>query len=314
MAEYDNNAKNSVNSADFEEQGLQLADIWEMIWNNRWWYVISVAICLFAALIYLYKTPKTFSRSEKVILDERTEQSTIRNLTQFSGGYAAGFSSATVYNEMEAFASPDLMERVVERLGFETKYIEDQFMRKRELYTNAPFQLVLTGDNTASSFDFIAHKQKDGFKLTDFVVGGVEIGGESITGAFGDTLDTPVGNMVLVATKYANKFDKDIEVSWRNAKTRAKSYCGNLSVGLSNKQSSVISLTQKDYFPARAERILSTLLDIYNENWLEGKNKSATNTAEFIDERLAIIEKELGGIEGEIKSFRQETTSLMQVR
>ena len=130
-----------------EEQGLRLSEIWGMIWSNKWWYVISVGICLFFAVLYIYKTPKTYSRSEKIILDQMQSQRALSDLTQFTGSSAIRFSSADVYNEMEAFSSPDLMQQVVERLGYQARYTEDQFMRKRELYTSTPFELVLAGDN-----------------------------------------------------------------------------------------------------------------------------------------------------------------------
>ena len=81
MAEYENGAL-GANQQDNEEQGLQLADIWGMIWNNRWWYIISVAICLFLALLYIYKTPNTYSQIEKIIIDERSEQSTFNDCKQ----------------------------------------------------------------------------------------------------------------------------------------------------------------------------------------------------------------------------------------
>ena len=42
-----------------EEQTIRLADIWVMVWNHKWWYVFSLAACLFLALFYLYRTPKT---------------------------------------------------------------------------------------------------------------------------------------------------------------------------------------------------------------------------------------------------------------
>ncbi|MBR3526791.1 MAG: chromosome partitioning protein ParA, partial [Bacteroidales bacterium] len=306
MAEFEYIPQNSGNNtSEQEEQELKLADIWAMIWGNRWWYVISVGICLFVALFYLYKTPKTYSRSEKIILDDFSQQRTMSDLTQFTGSSAIRLSSSTVYNEIEAFTSPDLMQQVVERLHFETRYVEDRFLRKRELYTSTPFELVLAGDNPVSGFDFVVSKKGDEFKLTDFVINGNEVKGKDIVGAFSDTLDTPVGRILLVPTSRIDRFGNDIEVSWRNARSRAKGFCANLTANLSNKQSTVIGLSQTDLFASRAELILSTLLDIYNENWLANKNKSATNTSVFIDERLAVIEKELGGIEGNIKNFRQ---------
>ena len=181
MTEYENNAQNNANTLEPEEQVLKLADIWSMIWGNRWWYVISVGFCFFIAILYFLKTPSTYSRSEKIILDDFSQQRTMSDLTQFTGSSAIRLSSSAVYNEIEAFTSPDLMKQVVERLGLETSYIEDRFMRKRELYTYLPFEVVLAGNNSASSFDFIVQKKGDGFKLTDFVIGKSEIKEKAVT-------------------------------------------------------------------------------------------------------------------------------------
>jgi hypothetical protein len=52
-------------------------------------------------------------------------------------------SGTNVYNEIEYFTSPDLMQRVVERLGLETNYYDKQFLRTRELYSNSPISLSL---------------------------------------------------------------------------------------------------------------------------------------------------------------------------
>ena len=65
-------------------------------------------------------------------------------------------------------------------------------------------------------------------------------------------------------------------------------------------------LSLEDNYPQRASDILSSLLDIYNEVWVMNKNRSARNTSDFINERLVIIEKELGGIEGELKDYKQD--------
>ena len=145
MAEFEYVQHNSDNTVEQEEQEIKLADIWAMIWGNRWWYVISVGFCLFIALFYIYKTPSTWSRSEKIILDEASQQRTMNDLTQFTGSTGIRLSSATVYNEIEAFTSPDLMQQVVERLRFETK-------QKRHLLTTqkkTPLYGIMTNRTTS---------------------------------------------------------------------------------------------------------------------------------------------------------------------
>ena len=219
-------------------------------------------------------------------------------------------SNATVVNEMEAFSSPDLMQMVVQRLSLETRYVADQFMRNVELYDYTPVTMKLVSDNPQSGFSFMIHNSGDGkVSLTDFKVGSDDMEGK-VECALGDTVTTPAGVIALYPTSKIDSFRNDIRVIWNNSMAVAKSYCSRLSVTLSNKESTVVVLSLEDNYPQRASNILSSLIDIYNEEWVRNKNRSARNTSDFINERLVIIEKELGGIEGEIESGVGCTTAL----
>ena len=48
---------------------------------------------------------------------------------------------------------------------------------------------------------------------------------------------------------------------------------------------------------SRGKDILNTLINVYNEAAIAEKNEVAVNTAAFINERLDIIEMELGNVE-----------------
>ena len=139
MAEQHLNSIPVVNGqSNEEEQSIQFSDLWALVWYHKWWYVFSLLICLFFAVFYLYKTPKTYSRTEKVIVDEDSQASMMRELTSVASSYRRYSSGTNVDNELEAFSSPDLMERVVSRLGLETAYVDNQFLRTREMYKNTP--------------------------------------------------------------------------------------------------------------------------------------------------------------------------------
>ncbi|MBR5700538.1 MAG: hypothetical protein IKX37_05540, partial [Bacteroidales bacterium] len=299
-----------------DEQSIQLADLWAMIWNHKWWYIFSLLLCLIVAGYRLYKTPKLYSRSEKVIIDEDSQASAMRNLTAFAGNYRGYYSGTNVDNEMEAFGSPDLMQRVVERLGLETSYTEKQFLRTRELYKSTPFEVKRLGDNVASSFSFSVNRTGDStFVLKNFKVAGKEVEETELQGAFNDSLVTPAGALCFVPTIHLDGWTREVVVSYLNSRARGKGYAGRLGTSVSSKQSSVVVLTITDQFPARAEAILSTLLDVYNEDWVSSKTLYARNTSEFINERLLVIEKELGGIESNLRDYKEahKITNIQQV-
>ncbi len=302
MAE--NNYNNSQTFQREEENAVQLADLWAMIWDNKWWYVISVAVCIFFAGIYLYRTPDTYNRKAKVLIDESNQDATMRNLGVASAGMMRLRSFNSVENEIEAFSSPDLMQTVVERLGLETRYVEQQFLRKVELYKNSPVEMRLAGDNPHSGFSFEIENRKDGnVELSDFMIKGEKVKAK-VSGRLGDTLQTPVGAVIIYPTENIENFDDAIRISWANSMATAKAYCSKLNISLSGKESSVIVLSMNDTYPNRSSAVLNTLIDVYNEVWINNKNRSAINTTEFINERLVIIEKELATVEDALKNYK----------
>ena len=145
-----------------EESTIQLTELWSMIWNHKWWYVLSVFVCLVVAAFYLYRTPNVYNRTAKVLIDESDQDATMRNLGVASAGMMRLRSFNSVENEIEAFSSPDLMEVVVSRLGLETRYVEKQFLRDVELYKNSPIAMRLAGGNLYSGFSFVVENVGDG--------------------------------------------------------------------------------------------------------------------------------------------------------
>ena len=285
---------------------LNLIEIWHLVWRHKIWYIISVAICLVLAAFYLYRTPSVYTRSAKVLIDESNQDATMRNLGVASANMMrmrGSFNS--VENEMQAFSSPDLMQVVVERLGLQTRYVEQQTLRMVELY-NAPIEMRLDGDNPKGGFSFIANLNSDGeISLAEFKIGKETIETE-ITGSLGDTLSTPVGRIILYPTDKIDDFKHPIRISWTNSRAMAKAYAGKLNLSLATKESSVIVLSMTDQFPSRAESVLSSLINVYNEVWINNKNRSAINTTEFINERLVVIERDLSAVEESLKNYKAQ--------
>ena len=197
-----NNLVINPNSVE-EEQSLQLSDLWALIWDHKWWYVFSLLVFLTGASIMLYKVSSRYNRTEKVIVDEDSQNSMMRDLTAFTGGYRRYSSGTNVDNEVEAFASPDLMEQVVERLGLEIKYIDNQFFRWREMYKNTPVVLSIIDTVSVSAFSFrLVRTGEESFRLEEFKVANAELSKEKFSGNLRDTVQTPVGRLLFSDKPY----------------------------------------------------------------------------------------------------------------
>lgn len=289
---------------------ISLAELWQSIWNFKWWCLASVAVCLLLAGLYIYRKPAVYTRTAKIIVDENGQSSALKDITSFSNTlYRRNTftSGVNVYNEVEALATPDLMEMVVSKLGLETSYSEIQILRQVPLDENKPFQMNIVDSDVHGSFTFVVKKAgADRFTLDKFTINGKKCKCPAVSGTFSDTLSTEVGRLIFYPAGGYEKWKNDILVSWANTKSRAKAYNSALSVNVANKQNSVVVLRTSHFYAKKAEDILTTLIDSYNNQWIENANKTANNTTRFIDDRLVVIEQELGDIETVLKDFKEE--------
>ena len=301
MAEVYNNQFNTLK----EEEGLRLSELMELVTKNIWWYVGVTLCCLTVALSYLYKTPTLYNRTAKVMIDDSNQDAAMRNLGMASANMMRMRSINSVENELEAFASPDLMEKVVERLGLQTSYVEKQFLRDVELYHNSPVEMRLAGGNPRGGFSFLVSPGKGGkVVLSDFLIRDEKIK-EAVSGNYGDTLTTPVGAVVIYPKSNIEDFNHDIRITWSSAGSAAKIYSSKMTLSLSAKQTSVVVISMNDQYPSRADAVISTLIDVYNEEWISTKNRAAINTAEFINERLLVIQSDLDAVEQTLKEYKE---------
>ena len=298
----ENNTNNNFNHED--ESSLKLSDLWNLIWGHKWWYVLALIVAVSCAVFYLYRTPTTYSSTAKVLVDESNQDATMRNLGVASAGMMRLRSFNSVENEIEAFSSVDYMQKVVERLGLQTTYIQPLKLKSVDLATNSPVQLVLAGENPHTSFKFdLTRVDENHVKLSNMKIKDEPIG-EAVEVQLGDTVATALGRLAIFPTEYIENFETPIEVKWESALAAAKRYCGKLNVSLSGKESSVVVIKVNDTDPQRASNVIAALINVYEEMWVANKNRAAVNTTKFLNERLSIIEQDLATVEEALRKYK----------
>ena len=223
-----------------------------------------------------------------------------------------------VYNEIEAFRSPILMEEVVERLGLNTTYTSKNWIgRQTDWYGQAPISVIFSNcpekidGKKVSSFSFKVRREDQTLVLSDFKANGKDIDCEHISTKLSVTQKTPVGDITINPTLlYDDNFASPIYVSHAQTAATAKSYLNSLTAELADKKGTVINFSITDTSEKRAEDVLNTLLDVYNEDWIEYMSQSSLNTSKFINERLVVIEKELGIVDTDIEKFKSQNKLL----
>lgn len=114
----------------------------------------------------------------------------------------------------------------------------------------------------------------------------------------GDSLPTPVGTLTVTATPFpAEWIGRDITYSQGSLKAATDAYTAALQASLGDEKSTIIDLSISDPSIRKAEDLLNTLIEVYNENWIQDKNQIAVSTSQFITDRLGVIESELGHVD-----------------
>lgn len=280
------------------------------IYRKNWkWFLLSVLVTTSLAVLYLVKKQPVYKRSAEVLIKE--EDSGMPSIGGELGAMAADLglfsSSSSVYNEVFAMQSPHIIEEVAKRLRLDMTYIDRSFP-KRQLYgdtqpievdmidikenESASFKIDLNTDGTFTMKKF--RRKKDKFD-------------EVVSGKVNTTVKTPIGRVEVKARPQVfNKMEDPIPLTiMKYTLVKAREICSNLlTVDLESKDASILFLEYTDFSQERADKIINTIIEVYEENWLRDKNQSIVKSTEFINERIKMIEHDLGLVESDISRFK----------
>jgi tyrosine-protein kinase Etk/Wzc len=310
---------NQINTSNIEEQeeNINLRTLL-MKYLVYWpWFIASVIICLGVAFLYLrFQTP-VYNSTAAVLIKETDPRS--KAMTQANGAVAAlqdigGFSMTSNFdNEVEILKSRTLIKKVVSELGLYIQHSKDQtFGYDIPLYHNTPVKVHITPEE--------AEKLQGGAKLnmTYSPEGKLNLTAKyTLKGEVAETsasfdslpavLPTPVGVFSFTRNDSA-RIEKTIKLNaWIASPTVvAQNYATNLTVTPSSKTTTIAKISVKNTHKQRAVDFINRLVADYNQDANDEKNEVAEKTAEFIEERIGIINTELGAAENQLATFKQQ--------
>jgi uncharacterized protein involved in exopolysaccharide biosynthesis len=284
---------------------------------EKWrWFVASVATTLVIAILFLLVYAPRYERTATILVKDESGgagliSSIAANMGMLSGlGLGMLNISSNVSNEMEIIGSPAMVMKVVDRMALDVRYEYYDFIMKRELWdetlpVKVTFPQLTEKDGGYMKMDL----KKDGsFTLYKFRKNKDKLDGE-VSGKVGEVCQTPIGKVSVIKTKHFDRcFSEDDEQTIRITKERkydqVERCLKQLEIDLADDQTSIISLTYKDQNSDRAETILNTLIQVYEEEWQKDKVSDAAISTNFINERIQGIEQELSGLDTNIAQFR----------
>lgn len=273
---------------------------------RRWpLFLFSLLLFLFAAWLYTrYLTPIYGSSIKVLIQDSKTSQGAT---SQFFGDMAiTGSLYGGIDNEIQVMKSSRLLNQVVNNLNIGNSYYIEGKVIETEIYGKELPVLLKTYSKlgTYPQVNFSVVVNKDNILVTH----------DEKT--FKTKLNQPFEVygytfMFYKNPKLVSKGYKKFNVSTIDPFTRARALQGSLRIGMVNEYSTVLEVYLEGIHKKKSEDILNELVNVYNTDAIKDKIYEFDKTEEFIEDRIAKIDSELGGIEGKKQGFQQANNVAM---
>ena len=229
-------------------------------------------------------------------------------------------SSQNIDNEIEVLRSKTIVKEVVEDLGLYISYTDEDEFPSRNMYKTSPVQVSLTPQEAdlleepmivkmalqpQGSMDVTVKIDDDEYQKHFEKLPAV-FPTDKGTLAFFLTPDSVLSSKrTSEETTNLEKTTRNITATINKPLTVAKWCCKNMTIEPTSKTTSVAVISLKNSNVQRGKDFINKLLEMYNINTNNDKNEVAQKTAEFINERIGIISKELGSTEKDLESFKR---------
>ena len=308
-----------------QESKEENIDVKELLFKYliHWpWFVGAVVVCLIAAWVYLYTSTPVYNISATVLIKDDKKGGSAGMLSGLESLGLDGMvsSSQNIDNEIEVLRSKTIVKEVVEDLGLYISYADEDEFPSRNMYKTSPVQVSLTPQEAdlleepmivemalqpQGSMDVTVKIDDDKYQKHFEKLPAV-FPTDKGTLAFFLTPDSVLSSKrTLEETTNLEKTTRNITATINKPLAVAKWCCKNMTIEPTSKTTSVAVISLKNSNVERGKDFINKLLEMYNINTNNDKNEVAQKTAEFINERISIISKELGSTEKDLESFKR---------
>lgn len=272
---------------------------------SHWqWFLLSLVVALGCAVFYLLTTPRVYTYTTSILIKSGDNESNAEKELQELGIYS---TSSNMTNEILSMNTTVVASEIVDRLNLTVNYLRDGRFHDEVAYgLDLPVEVKFDGLNDGENVAMRLQLNADStIVISDFERGGESVSGRGLALKPGVKADTPVGKVtVSLSSSYRKGTTDDLHVVRSSLGSAIAKVSGGINAQLRDKNATIIDIRYKDVSRARAEDVLNTLISVYNENWIEDRNRMSVSTSEFIRDRLSVIEQELGNVDQNISQYK----------
>lgn len=289
------------------------------------WFVAGVCICCFSMLLFIFYTAPVYKITSSVLIKVADQQNGPMNgmMTATMGQDLGMFSMTSNFeNEIAILQSRTLIRKVVCDLNLYTNVEEERFWGyNMPLYKNTPINVYMTpqeADLLGSEVKLRLEYLKNGQLIVNSEYSYRNKYGKEIEVEDTKTFDslpaiypTQVGVISFTRNDSVEILSEDgnaLLVAYINSPTEiADEYLEDLTLKPASKTTTIAQLSLKNDLKERGTDFINYLIKYYNQDANDEKNEVAQKSAEFIEERIGIINQELSSTETLLVDFKQRS-------
>ena len=283
------------------------------------WLVGTVVVFLLGAWLYLRMATPVYNISATVLIKDDKKGGGVGMASELENLGLDGLvtSSQNIDNEIEVLRSKTIAKEVVVDLNLYVSYTDEDEFPAKDMYKTSPIQVSLIPQEAElldkTMIVEMALQPQGSLDIN------VKVGDDKYQKHFDKlpaVFPTERGTLAFfmspdsLISKGTEDVDsekkvRNITATINNPLHVARWYCKNMTIEPTSKTTSVAVISLKNSSLRRGQDFINKLLEMYNINTNNDKNEKAQKTAEFIDERIGIISKELGSTEESLETFKR---------
>lgn len=307
----------TANDAD-DREAIGLRPIIAGYLRQRKVIMISAAISLLAAILYVVFYPRTYEVMARVQIQDDASMISSGGIglgeaaglmKSFGIGGMGGGGSVSIDDEISTLRSNSLMRKMVIQLGLYAEYCRPFSLLR--LYGQEPVRVTCDSTTLDALDDRVefalnvsdrgevtikAKSKADGLKQTfhfDRLPAVVKLGNRTFTFDRNKDLAANTGATQLNITVYPPRWV-------------AEKAADDFLIEDYSKSANIIELSCTDYERQRAKDMLNVLIDLYNQEAYDYKKVQSDVSLVFLNERIAHVMGELEQVEQKIERYKAE--------
>ncbi|MEM6803433.1 MAG: polysaccharide biosynthesis tyrosine autokinase [Bacteroidota bacterium] len=319
---YQNPEKNAYpytgNYAQEQLPEISLSSLINKTLKNWYWFLLSMAVCLAAAFLFLRSQHKEYRVAASLFI--HADQKNHRGDTEFMKETEYFNKEGQLEDEIEILSSHSLISQTLAGLNFGMSYYVEESWRKIELTDQEiPFEVLIDSSHLQLAHGFFRIQCDEGSICYILSEGDFTLY---------DPLEKKEINLIKdVKTKSLLSWEDEIETDYYKFQIKikkgkeipdgsiyffrlhtehdlVKNYKTRLQIKPSSEESKIVNMALEGPVISKNLLFMEELIENYLQNELAEKQAAGKRMRSFINQRLALVSDSLQGIENKLSDFR----------